>query len=282
MKNFIVLIVLVSSGSLFGQVGVNTANPQQLVHLQGATANVRVEGLGESYNTGNLGAGSTTRVLVDANGDLILGTVSDQPVQVLLDSANYLQDGETASNKIVQTGNAFGYNTAAYPTNYPADVITLTKNAILEVNYSLSWSIKKGSNRVNDNHARVVQTALYFRQVTDLSDPYAGPAVINDVDGVPINGGPWCIDLNPSGSPCNEVGGLIALNGQFYANGNSGAGAHEEFKNVGTDYVKLGPGNYVALFTAQLAVGNTMGTGSVFIFLGSGADELQILAHYYN
>jgi len=266
---------------LTAQVGINTTNPQQELHLSGATTNVRVDGLNETNNIDNLGPTSSTRVFVDANGDLTLGTMNDQPMQFMVDSENYLEDGEIANNKIVQTGNAFGYNTAAYPINFPGDSFTLTKNAIVEVNYSVSWSVKKGANRIDDSHARVVQTAVYFRLVTDPTDPYDGPAVINDVDGNPINAGPWCIDLNPSGSPCNETGGLIALNGQFFANSDSRNGAHQEYKNIGSDYVKLGPGTYVALFTAQLAVGNTTGTGSVFLYLGSGKDELQIIAHYY-
>jgi hypothetical protein len=278
----IFFLVVFGSVNLYGQVGIITSNPLQSFHLAGSTGTLRVESLNATNNSKNLGVGSSTRVFVNADGDLLLGQSKDQTIKILVDSSNYLQDGETATNKIVQTGNSFGYNTAAYPTNFPDDIFTLTGNAIIEVNYSLSWSVKKGANRIDDAHARVIQTALYFREVTSLTDPYDGPAVINDVDGVPINGGPWCIELNPAGGFCEETGGLIALNGQFFANGNSGNGAHVQFKNVGTDYVKLGPGTYVALFAAQLAVGDTSGTGSVFLYLGSGTDELQIVAHYYN
>jgi hypothetical protein len=56
----------------------------------------------------------------------------------------------------------------------------------------------------------------YFRQ-----NNYLGTAVVNDYYGNPINGGPWCITSN-----CMELGGLLAINGQFNNNisGNKGNG----------------------------------------------------------
>ncbi len=283
MRNCIAIIFILLFGyQILAQVGINTTNPQKEMHIAGSTANIRIEGLDEKNNANNLGSGSTTRVYADANGDLTLGLSTDKTIEILVDSENYLSDAETSSSRIVQTGNAFGYNIAGDLSNFPAESFTLTQNAILEVNYSLSFSLYKASSRINDEHARVIQTAIYFREVTDPTDEYAGTAVVNDVDGNPINGGPWCIDLNASGTVCQEQGGLIALNGQFYVNSDSRNGDYQDYKNTGTDYVKLGPGTYVALFAAQLAVGDTSGTGSVFMYLGSGKDDLQIIAHYYN
>lgn len=283
MKSKLSIFLSLTSLLAFAQVGVNTTNPQQDVHVAGSNANVRVDGLNMSNNLDNLGTNSTTRVFVDANGDLILGDHGTS-VEMLVDTDNYLDDVEDPTNLITQTGVAFGYDPAGIPTNFPAVSFTLTKNAIVEVNYSVSWSIYKTSGRngrIPDQHARIVQTAVYFRQVTDPTDPMAGPAVIYDVDGNPINGGPWCIDVNAGGTVCLEQGGLLALNGQFYTNGEDRRGAYQEFKNSGSDYVKLGPGTYVALFAAQLAVGNVAGTGAVKMYVGSGSDEMQIIAHYY-
>lgn len=283
MKNVLTILGLISCWFAAGQVGINTTNPQQTVHVAGSVSNVKVEGLNDTNNAANLGPNSSTRVFADINGNLVLGSMGDN-VEMLVDSENYLDDVEDPTSLINQTGNAFGYDPAGVPTNFPGDAFTLTRNAIVEVNYSVSWSVYKtsgASGRLADKHARIVQTALYFRNVTDPSDPYAGSAVINDVDGVPINGGPWCIDVNAAGTICQELGGMIALNGQFYTNADSRNGAYQNFVNVGTDYVKLGPGTYVALFAAQLAVGDVSGTGAVKMYLGSGTDDLQIIAHYY-
>ena len=284
MKLNLLLAGLLIAQSLIGQVGINTTSPQQTVHVAGATANARLEGLNATNNNDNLGAQSTTRVYIDANGDLVLGGSSDT-VELLVDTDNYLADVEDPTSLVNQTGTAFGYEIAGDPIDFTNHQFTLTKNAIVEVNYAVSFSLYKtsGANgRIDDEHARIVQTGLYFREVTDPTDPYDGPAVINDVDGVPINGGPWCIDVNAAGTICQETGGLLALNGQFYVNSDNSNGEYRDMWNTGTDYVKLPPGTYVALFAGQLAVGSVSGTGAVKMYLGSGNDELQIIAHYYD
>ncbi len=283
MNRTILILIILFNSAVYAQVGINTTNPQQQLHLAGSSTNVRVDGLDSMNNFQNLGAQSSTRVYVDADGDLTLGT-SANTVEMLVDTDNYLQDVENPTSLVNQTGTAFGYEIAGNPTNFSAHQFTLTKNAIVEVNYSVSFSLYKtsGANgRIDDGHARIVQTAVYFRQVTDPTDPYAGPAVINDVDGNPINGGPWCIDVNASGTVCLETGGLIALNGQFYVNTDNSNGEYRGMWNTGTDYVKLPPGTYIALFAGQLAVGDVSGTGAVKMYLGSGKDELQIIAYYY-
>lgn len=276
--SIISFVCFIASYSVSAQVGINTTNPQEELHIAGATANVRVDGLNSSNNSENLGAGSSTRVFVDADGDLVLGDAPSN-IEILVDTDNYLDDVEDPTSLINQVGTSIGYNTAGVPTDIPGATFTLTKNAIVEVNYSVSFSLYKTSSangRIDDQHARIVQTALFFRQNT-----VNGPAVVNDVDGVPINGGPWCIEVNSAGTICQETGGMIALNGQFYTNGDSRNGAYRYFRNTGTDYVKLGPGTYVAMFAAQLAVGNVAGTGAVKMYLGSGDDDLQIIAYYY-
>ena len=77
MKKIITLLHILAVTGIVAQVGINTQNPQQEVHLAGSTENVRVEGLNAANNVNNLGNGSTTRVLVDEDGDLILGTADE-------------------------------------------------------------------------------------------------------------------------------------------------------------------------------------------------------------
>jgi len=284
MKNNIYILLMLFPFLGIGQVGINTTNPQKELHIAGPTSNIRVEGLSRANNTENLGSTSTTKVYVNANGDLILGTAVEK-IQILVDSENYLNDVEDATSLVNQTGNAFGYDPAGIPSDLTAAQFTLTGNAIVEVNYSLSWSVYDANasptKRIDDLRSRVIQTGIYFRLVTDPANPLSGPAVVNDLEGIPINGGPWCIDVNAAGTNCQEIGGFLAINGQFYNNANSRNGAYQNFHNTGSDYVKLGPGTYIALFSAQMAVGSTIGTGAAKLYLGSGKDDLQIIAHYY-
>lgn len=271
---YIALLTITITGAQTG-VGVNTTNPQQQLHVAGATAGVRIDGLNTTNNTNNLGIGSSTKVYADADGDLMLGT-STNNVSILFDSADYLQNVIDPTSLVNQTGGGSGFSQAGIPIGGNATSFTLTKPAIIEVNYSISWALVDSSfgpnKRLNDFRARIIQTGLYFRQNT-----YQGAAVVNDYYGNPINGGPWCITSN-----CSELGGLLAINGQFYANSNQSFGEFDNYRNTASDYVVLGPGTYTPMFACQLAVGNTIGAGAAKMYIGSGLDELQIIAYYFN
>lgn len=281
MRDHLIITLLFWTSLTFGQVGINTTNPTRGMHVAGASENVRVEGLSALNNESNLGPGATTRVFANADGDLVLGTLDDSNIMMLVDTDNYLNNVENPTSIIVQTGNNFGYNPAGVPVaGIVGASFTLTQNAILEINYSVSWSIYDANaldkKRLDDLRARVIQTGIYF------IDTATEVPIINDADGYPINGGPWCIDTNASGDGCLEWGGLLALTGQFYNNGNADRGAYNNFRNTASDYVKLGPGTYTALFAARVQVEVTNGAGAAKMYLGSGNDTLQIVAYYYD
>lgn len=279
MKKLIYITALFINGSIFAQVGINTTNPQQDLHLAGATEGIKIEGLNTTNNANNLGSGSSTRVYVDAQGDLTLAS-SSRNVEILFDSENYLVDAPTPDNLVNQTGGGFGYTVAGIPlAGITGSSFTLTKPAIIEVNYSVSWQVYKtasATGRIADEHARIIQTGIFFRDAATMAP------VITDVDGNNINDGPWCVDVNSGGTICSEWGGMLGINGQFYNNSNAKNGEYANYHNTSSDYVKLNPGTYVAFFAAQLAVGDTGGTGAVKMHLGTGNDDLQIIAHYYD
>lgn len=279
MKKYLSIILIMFSSMLLAQVGINTTTPQQEVHVAGATEGIKVEGLNETNNVNNLGTGSSTRVYVDSEGDLTLASAS-RNVEILFDSENYLEDAPTPDNLINQTGGGFGYNVAGIPAaGIAGSSFTLTKPAIIEVNYSVSWQVYKtasATGRINDEHARIVQTGIFFRDAVTMTP------VLTDVLGNFINDGPWCVDVNSGGTVCNEWGGLLGINGQFYNNSNAKKGEYMNYHNTASDYVRLNPGTYIAYFAGQLAVGDTAGTGAVKIHLGTGKDDLQIIAHYYD
>lgn len=280
MKNsYYYILCLFIGGFVQAQVGINTTNPQQELHVAGATEKVKVEGLNTTNNVNNLGPLNSTKVYVDADGDLTLAT-STRNVEILFDSENYLEDAATPNNLINQTGGGFGYNVAGIPlAGIPGSSFTLTKPAIIEVNYSVSWQVYKtasASGRIADEHARIIQTGIFFRDAGTMAP------VLTDVLGNFINDGPWCVDVNSGGTVCNEWGGMLGINGQFYNNSNAKNGEYANYHNTASDYVRLNPGTYIAYFAAQLAVGDTAGTGAVKMHLGTGNDDLQIIAHYYD
>ena len=278
------LVCLIVSIHTNGQIGINTTNPEEDLHIAGSNSLLLIDGFNDTNNTNNNGTNSNTRIFADTNGDFVLGDASDN-FFLAVNSDNYLDDVENPTSLVNQTGNSFGYTSAGNPSDAIGSVFRLTRNAIVEINYSLSWSLYDASaspsKRIDDSRARVIQTGIYLRRVTNLFNPLSGPAVTHDLDGVAINGGPWCIDLNSSGTVCHETGGLLGISGQFYNNSDRRNGAYQNFTNRGTDYVKLGPGYYIAQFAAQVAVGVTSGSGASKMYLGSGDDNLQIAVHYY-
>ncbi len=279
MKNTFIYISLITTSLSLAQVGVNTTTPQEELHIEGATSTIRVEGLNFANNNLNLGTIENTRVYVDTDGDLVLGDGSTD-IEVLFNPANYLDDpldtGGPDSNVIGQTGTGSGYSEAGWPRQEGPGLstFTLSRNAIVEINYSISYDLDKAGDPIDDEHARTVQFYVYLRRDgPDVQNPGDQTLVRFDVDGNP---------LNFAGNA-----GALGYSGQFYTNGSSvGASGLEGFDKrffaTGHDYVKLGPGTYTPMFAGVCFVANTAGTGQVSMQIGGGDDEIVVVAHYYN
>jgi hypothetical protein len=165
-------LYIISTTFAFAQVGVNTNNPQEELHVAGPTSNIRINGLNEVNNINNLGGANTTKVFVNHLGDLVLGEASDN-VQLIFDSENYLRDVQNPTSLILQTGEGQGFSQAGIPTLGLAASFTLTQPAIIEVNYSVSWNVGKNVtpiSRIDDFRARVIQTGMYFRRDNYLGE----------------------------------------------------------------------------------------------------------------
>lgn len=272
MKKIFAIGFVFSSFLTLAQVGVGTNTPQEELHVAGATSTIRIEGLNAVNNPLNLGANENTRVYANSNGDLVLNNAPTN-IEVLFNPANYLSDPLVpglGGNVIGQTGTGSGYDFAGQPRQLGPGLstFTLTRPAIVEINYSITYDLDKSNNPIDDFHARTAQFYMYLRN----GGP-AGAIVANDYDGVP---------LNFAGNT-----GALGYSGNFYTNGSStGAsgleGFDRKFYATGHDYVKLGPGTYCPMFAGILFVADTGGTGQVSMQIGRGDDEVVIIAHYYN
>jgi len=279
-----IFIFLIPFLEASGQVGINTNDPQQEVHLAGSTENVRIDGLNFTNNDNNFGVDQTTRVFANANGDLILGSMGDD-FEILVDTHNYLEDGQSASDKIIQTGTDLGYWAAGTPRiANPSFTIPVGKMAIVEVNYSVSWSIYDIGNddkrkRIDDKRARIIQTGIYL--IDGNGDFVIYDGLGNVINGLGVNNDiPWCLS-NPAGNGCVDIG-LFAINGQFYNNSAADEGSYICIKNTASDYVILGEGTYTAMYAARVQVGDTQSSGAITVFIGPCNDELQIIAYYFS
>lgn len=237
MKNLLFFLVPVFA---FGQVGIHTTNPKALLHVAGDTSNVKIEGLNAFYNPNNLGTESTTRVYVDKNGDLVLGDRNDN-IRFIMDSEDYIPNNR--EQKVVQTGTGDNF-TYLVPNDYTFPSFTLTEDAIIEINYSLSWRIERNvPQKVNDNGARTVKSTVFIYDHTTS----------------------------------NYLPTTYALTAQFYSNGDSNRGADRLFFSTGSDYVFLPAGTYTIHFGGLVGA---QGNDNIFAYFGADKDQLQILAYY--
>lgn len=245
MRKITCIIALFSILKISAQVGIGTNLPQEEVHVAGATSTVRVEGLNAANNSLNNGVQGNSRVFVNNNDD-------------------YLKSDEASPSTFVQTGTGSGYQFIGEPAlgGEGNSQFTLVNNAIVELNYAISWKLQKGGGGnkfIGDGSARIVQSYVALYKWTLGGVPVG--LVTTDLDSQPVS--------------------FLGLSGQFHINNDENEGA-EYFFNNGTDFVKLGPGIYRPLFAVQVVVSSTNGYGAIKFVIGGGQDEMQAIAHYYN
>lgn len=237
MKKFLFILIPFYS---FGQVGIHNLNPESTLDVGGQNSTVRVEGLNAINDPKNLGEESTTRVFVNKYGDLVLGDREDN-IHFIMDIEDYIPNDR--EQKVVQTGTGGNFSLLV-PSDYSFPSFTLTDEAIVEINYSLSWGIERNSaHKLFDNGARSVKSTVFiFNNETETYLPTT-----------------------------------YALTAQFYSNGDEVLGADGFFYSTGTDYVYLSAGTYTIHFGGKL---ESYGNANVFSYFGGDKDQLQILAYY--
>ena len=164
MKKIITLysMFFFASMTTFAQVGLGTTEPQETLHVAGTDSTIRIEGLNNENNSLNQGGANKYNVLVNAEGNLSLGTVSGELFS------------EAAINipvEIATTVNS-GMNSAEiYKQNF-----TLDQKAIVVITYYMSVDFKTfdGSSNINDGRAKIAHNYFYLGDGTtaDTSKTY--------------------------------------------------------------------------------------------------------------
>ena len=249
MKNYIIILLIIPLFS-YGQVGIFTSNPEEVLHIAGNSPNVIIEGLSETNNLKNLGSESTTRVFVDSEGDLVLGN-KDNNINFLFDTNNYIPDNLEIQTPQTGTGSNF---TKLFLPSHTWETFTMLQDGFVEINYSLSWYIGKNPVfKISDGGARAVESTIF---IWDHSLPN------NDTD--------------------RYIPGNFAQSGQFYSNGDKnigadGKGMDARFYNTGSDYIPLAAGTYSVILGVRLT---EIGNSNIILFSGGANDQLQVIAYY--
>lgn len=210
MKNTITFILfsLLSVSALWAQVGIGTTNPQETLHLAGEDATIRIEGLSSANNLKNLGGSDMYNVVVDANGDLKLGSVSGE----------LSSEGNISSPVALQTGADSSLNSSELYTK----TFTLTQKAFVVITYYISMDFKTydGSGCVTDGRAKVAHNYWYLGNGTtaDTSKTYGMTSTVysnadcDTATGYVYNSRSVTLPLNPGTYS-------VHLNGAVYGGG---------------------------------------------------------------
>ena len=230
------------------QVGIDTKDPQQKLHLGSNTGTVRVEslnGVNSPYNAG------------DVDGDLDL---TNNTYNLYVDSFGNLT---TEFQPLYNSNGSDAVDDASIPVNFAtlvatdadgiADVqitlfeVTVARPAILEVKYNLSFDIylNPAKTVISDNYARRVST--YF-VVNGVGTRKYGPV-----------------------SKCYSSGSTLSVTGPMY--------------NASTAYIQLpGAGKYEIQFYGEVSSNIKGGGGgskskAAYVEFASGYDAIFLRLH---
>jgi len=169
---FFLILFLVSSLSnmTFGQVGINTTNPQQDLHVAGNNSTIRIDGLNSTNNPNNNG---NANLSVNADGDLTVrqtfeviensNNIIGTPIAVQTTNTAGLNEQElyvrpfTLNNTTANTAKAYGMSSSIY-TNMECDTasgyVFSTKSVMIPLsagNHSIHMNgAVYGGNLTND------------------------------------------------------------------------------------------------------------------------------------
>lgn len=164
-KKYIVILFFAFLSAQAQNVGVNTTNPQQTLHLGSNTGTIRVDGLNSTNNDFNGGVtGQSYPVYVDCNGDLTLKVSAFQNSD---GSDAYTTAGVNGTVAITALQANDGYETVEI-TSY---TFTVARNTTLEIKYSLSIEV------FQDNLLTIIKDP-YARNITNfftLDTPVLAP-----------------------------------------------------------------------------------------------------------
>ena len=149
-RNYVLGLLTLSSFIGFAQVGINTSSPQEALHVAGASSTVRIEGLNSVNETNNLGGTDAYNVMIDANGNMLVGQQSG-----LINSTVKIN-----TPIALQTTSLGGLNAVEL---YQED-FTITQRAVVVITYfvGIEFATYDGTGRISDGRAKIAHNYFYL------------------------------------------------------------------------------------------------------------------------
>ncbi|MDC7998433.1 hypothetical protein [Gilvibacter sediminis] len=158
MQNYLTFALVFSSGIYgFAQIGINTDNPRQSLHIAGATGTMRVESLNYINNDQNGGDANGNGDLTDDTYPLYVDGDGAFTLELQTSGATDVFDDSSSSRRSItlSASDPDGEEAAAIGTY----TIFVNRAAILEVKYGISFEIYGSSLKdvINDKVARRIE-----------------------------------------------------------------------------------------------------------------------------
>ena len=202
----------------YGQVGINTTNPQQSLHVAGSSGTVRIESLNSANNSYNGGdangdldpTNDTYPLYVDENGDFTL------ELKTPVNSEEFDAFDDTSlpnSSLYLATTDSDG----VISTEITSYSVTVPRASLLEVKYSISFEVYLDAtlNPITDNLARRIvnfvrvsgQTRVYGRSSKNYSNSTSA-----GVNGTMYNSATTYVTLPSAGTYTISIYGGVGSN----------------------------------------------------------------------
>ncbi len=232
-----IFVWIVCTYSISAQVGINTTNPQQALHLAGSTGTLRIESLNSANNNFNGGdvngdtdlTNDTFPLYVDENGDFTLELVT------LFGSEEFDAFDDTSlpnSSVYLDPNDANGIEGTTI-TSYD---ITVNRATLLEIRYSVSFDVYKdmANNPITDNLARRIVNLIAVSGTTRLygrsSKCFTNTSTLG-VPGTMYNSATTYVSLPSAGTYTISLRGSVGSN---IKGGGGGSVSKETFVEFAT------------------------------------------------
>jgi len=252
MKWLIVILVFCVD-SVCGQVGINTTNPQQALHIAHSDAfapygRMRVESMdyiNSDYNGGDVNSDGNVGndlfpLYVDENGDL---TLEFSPL-INSEELDALNDADLPTSTVYLPANdPNGLETTSIATY----TITVNRAALLEIKYNVSFDVylNPSKTKITDNLSRKIITYV-------------------DISGITRSYGP--------ASTCYSSGSTNSVVGHLYTSST----AYASIPSAGTYTVSL-----MGLVSSDIKAASTSGdfSESTYVEFATGEDFVFLRLH---
>lgn len=179
--------------TMYGQTGINTIEPKEALHVGGASAKIRVDGLNSTNNANNHGGNDLYNLMVDDKGNFALGLQS---------GLVYSDTKLSAPVPVLTTASAGLAEAELYQHNF-----TLTQRALVVVTYNVEIAFRSydGLSSLADGRAKIAHNYFYLGDGTtaDATKAYGMSSSVyanyvgNAADDAVLNSQTQILTLDP-------------------------------------------------------------------------------------